>query len=157
MEAEDFARLGDPQDDALPLARSHRELDAALREDKYPLRSLLLGKQDCALRVTARELDALQPDTTLFGDRTGSAFVNGENHKGVLRVSTEFPDRRHGTPQKFFDAFRGAVSDFQPDDLWRRAVEKTPLVEVRILGDDGEAVVARKCPHCLVISALKPH
>jgi len=48
------------------------------------------------------------------------------------------------------DLLRGAVANAEPDDLGRLTVEQTALLEVGILGDDGEAVGTRIIPNLLV-------
>jgi hypothetical protein len=49
----------------------------------------------------------------------------------------------------------GLVTALEPDDLRRIAIDQTELVEIRILGNDGEAVVLGVSPDAEIVSLVE--
>ena len=55
------------------------------------------------------------------------------------------------------DRFRVAIPPANPNDLGWKPKQKAPLMKVRILGNDREAVFSGKSPYQLVISGFEPN
>src|SRR5207253_1644025 len=47
------------------------------------------------------------------------------------------------------------VADPKPDHLWRRTMEKRKLIEVSVLGNNGQAARARVIPNSLIRSPIE--
>lgn len=89
--------------------------------------------------MTFKAMDGIRSGLVKREDEYGFGWigVEGEN---VLVVHTN----------QAKELFVGAVPGSQPDDFWRMPVEQAPLLEVRILSDDGEPIDPGVIPDVLV-------
>jgi hypothetical protein len=78
-----------------------------------------------------------------------------KNQEGVRVVLQKPEDVRTKFLEGYFNFGGRAVPQPYPNDFGRETIKKAPLMKVRILRDDGEALLSRKIPNGLVASTGK--
>ena len=77
-------------------------------------------------------------------------------HKHALSLARdELANDLMARPQARCDQARRTITDSQPNELGRGAEHDRPLIEVRILGEDGESVLLRPGPDDAIIGFLE--
>jgi hypothetical protein len=92
-----------------------------------------LGIEATAERLAA---DRLSVSAVRPGGGLDCTLIERKDEEGSLRVSLKGLDLCALIPQEAKDCLRPGITNRQPDDLRRSAVEETELSEVVVLGDD---------------------
>src|SRR5260370_15714688 len=79
--------------------------------------------------------------------RAASSGAWVREHEATLFAAVERQNPVRGVTQHKIDARRSAVADSQPDHFRRAPEKETSLREIRILRDDGEAVLECVLPN----------
>lgn len=84
-----------------------------------------------------------------------TVFVDGQHQQRRLLVHSElFNSPTFGSRQANY--FRGpGVANVEPDNLWRKTLDKTSLPEISIFRNDREPVLPGKNPNLTIIGALQ--
>jgi hypothetical protein len=68
-----------------------------------------------------------------------------------MRVSPKNSNALAVVTEQLFNGSRGTVAEMQANDFWRMAKEKAPVTEIRIFGDNNEAIVLGVLPNYGVV------
>ena len=82
--------------------------------------------------------------------------VESEDRQSAERKALlQLLDENAMTSQRCFDFACGAISGSQPDDVWRKAEQRSQVAIVGVFGDDDEIVFSRKLPNSDVVGAVE--
>lgn len=104
----------------------------------------------------------LDPDSST--NSSPSVLVVGETldsdafqyQTSLLICFKEVANHHRMCAQKLIDLIRGAVAEFEPDDLRRVIFEYTAFRKISIFGDDGKPVDAGMIPNFSIIGCTEP-
>lgn len=102
-----------------------------------------------------RSADPEQPRAGRSRGVLDRAFSKRKNKERSLRVSLECLDLCVLTTEESKDGLCPGVTNRQPDDFWRTAVEETELSEVIVLGNDRITLLPGPLPNHVVRRALQ--
>jgi len=74
------------------------------------------------------------------------AAKHRDDQKRRLPLAFELPKPRHALAEQIRDLCRSSIAYLEPHNLRWRSLNETPLPEVVVLRDDGEAILARMLP-----------
>lgn len=109
------------------------------------------------LRALLGLADELERNQQGLSSESGRAV---ENQQRGDRITSETSDPLPASTKELFDFGGCAVSDSEPNHLRWSTENETPLPEVVVLGDDGEAMCRSPLPDGLVVGAFesqRPH
>src|SRR6266542_3857379 len=100
VQAQNFARLNDPQSNCLPVALGHGELHAPLTDHEHSTGSFLLDEQNCPSRVSGCVTDAIKHVQRALRELAEKPF---RPQRAILTALAQFKavGRMHRCPPSF--------------------------------------------------------